>query len=74
MTSRLRQPRFAEAVAPLGQLFVCHLGRKSRALDLDLGRQPVDLRGVDQARAEVLGRLGAAGDAVDRQSSTPRPL
>ena len=43
------------------------LGReRPGALDLDLAEQALDLAGVDQARAEVLGRLRAAGDAVDQ--------
>jgi hypothetical protein len=35
-----------------------------KALRLDLGEQPLDLRRVDDAGPEMLCRLGPAGDAV----------
>jgi hypothetical protein len=37
--------------------------RHVQQLDLDLGGEPVDLARIDHPGAEVLGRLGAAGDA-----------
>ena len=41
-----------------------HPGLRGRALHLDLAEQPFDPFRVDQAGPEVLGGLGAAGDAV----------
>src|SRR4051812_38014764 len=50
------------ATAFCGEL--THFGRKIQALDRDLGQQPLNAAGVDDAGAELLGGVRAACDAV----------
>ena len=60
---------------PAGESYDAEGTSAGRAgVDLDLARQALDLRGVDQARPEVERRLRAAGHAVQQALLLASPL